>query len=63
MDLEDAIEHYVIMVTLGARALQRLAGSKLDQSRKAEMTALLDEIVDQAEQLKSSTASTLQKPS
>ena len=52
MDLEDAIEHYVIMVTLGARALQRLSGSNFDQTRKAEMTTLLDEIVDHAERLK-----------
>ena len=62
MDLEDAIEQYVTMVALGVQALQRLSGS-LDQSRKAEMTALLDEIADQAERLKAFAAGTSQKPS
>ena len=61
MDLDDAIEQYVTMVTLGARALQRLSESKLDQSRKAEMTALLDEIVDHTERLNAFATNKSQK--
>ena len=62
MGLDDAVEQYVTLVTLGARALQHLAEAGLSQSRKAEMTALLDGILDRAGRLEALATET-QDPS
>lgn len=53
MDLQDAAEQFCDILTLGSKALQRLAERELDQLRLDALEKLVGDLLDLAEQIKS----------
>lgn len=53
MDLEDAAEQFFDMLTLGSKALQRLAERELDQLELDALEKLVGDLLSSAEQIKS----------